>query len=107
MIPGMNPKDMARVMKQMGIKNDELPAKRVVIELEDKKLIIEPAQVMQIEMQGQKTFQIMGNVKEESSSSLEDAKLVMAQASCSLEEAQNALKEANGDIAEAILKLQK
>lgn len=107
MIPGMNPKDMARVMKQMGIKNDELPAIRVVIELEGKNLIIEPAQVMQIEMQGQKTFQVMGNIKEENTSSIEDAKLVMAQAGCTLEEAQNALKEANGDIAQAILKLQK
>ena len=107
MIPGINPKDMARVMKQMGIKSDELAAKRVVIELEGKKLVIEPAQVVQIEMQVQKSFQISGDVKEESTDTLEDAKLVMAQAGCSLEEAQNALKEANGDIAQAILKLQK
>jgi len=107
MMPGMNPKDMARVMKQMGIKSDELSAKRVVIELEGKKLVIEPAQVVQIEMQGQKSFQISGDVKEESTDSLEDVKLIMAQAGCTLEEAQNALKEANGDIAQAILKLQK
>ena len=37
---GVNPKQMAQMMKRMGIKNEELEAKRVVIELDGGKKII-------------------------------------------------------------------
>jgi nascent polypeptide-associated complex subunit alpha len=111
MIPGlggMNPKQMSQMMRQMGIKTDEIKAVRVVIEKEDGKLIIDNPSVTQIDMQGQKSYQISGTVREEAASpSEDDIKLVMESAGCSKEEAEAALKEANGDIAQAILKLKK
>jgi len=106
MMPGMDPKNMAKMMKQMGIKSEELPATKVTIELaEGGRISIHEPQVIQIEMQGSKSFQIMGRVTEEHDASEEDIQMVMEGAGCSREEAQNALRDTNGDIAEAILRL--
>lgn len=107
MMPGgMNPKQMGRMMKQMGIKNEDLDAKEVTITLEDgTKLVFEKPSVNMIEMQGQKTYTISGSAKEENSIPEEDIKMVAEQASVSEEEAKKALEETSGDIAEAISKL--
>ena len=43
MLPGMGGMDarsMARMMQQMGIKNEEVPARRVIIEQEDGQIVI-------------------------------------------------------------------
>lgn len=107
MIPKMDPKQMATLMKQMGIKNEEIPAERVVIEKTDgSKLIVENPNVMLVDMQGQKSFQITGEITEEESAKTEDdADLIMKECGCSRENAEKALADANGDLAEAILKL--
>jgi nascent polypeptide-associated complex subunit alpha len=94
---------MEAMMRQMGIKSQDISAKKVIIENDSGNIVIESPQVVQITMQGQKSFQISGNVREESSS--EDIKMVMEQANVTEEEAKQALKDAQGDIAEAILKL--
>jgi nascent polypeptide-associated complex subunit alpha len=111
MFPGLgkiNPAQMQRLMKQFGIKSEEVKAKKVTIELEDKKLVIENPSVIAIDARGQKTFQVIGETKEETlGPSDEDIEMVMEQAKASREEAVKALKESNGDIAEAILKLKK
>jgi nascent polypeptide-associated complex subunit alpha len=111
MIPGlggMNPKKMAGLMKQMGIKQEVIEdAQRVVIERESGNIVIENPQVTKVEMQGQETWQIMGDVKEEESSGVreDDVKLVSEKTGKSEEEARKALEETEGDIAEAIVKL--
>ena len=106
MLPGMDPKNMQKMMKQMGIKSNEIDSTKVTIELKDGgRLVVFEPQVVQIEMQGQKTFQVSGKVSEEQEAGEDDIKMVMESAGCSREEAINALKETNGDIAEAILKL--
>ncbi len=103
---GMDPKNMMKMMKQMGIKSEELPATKVTIELEDgTRLVVFEPNVVQIEMQGQKTFQVSGKIQEEREAGEDDIKMVMEQGGCSREEAMNALRETGGDIAEAILKL--
>lgn len=103
---GMNPRDMQRMMKQLGIKSEELDVKRVVFELSGKKLVIDSPNVSAVEMGGQKTYTVMGEAREEAGGVPdEDVKLVMEQAGCSKKEAAAALKEADGDIAEAISKL--
>ena len=118
MIPGlggMNPKQMQKLMNQMGIKNEELQAQRVVIEKTDgTRIVIENPSVTAIEMGGQKSFQIGGNVKEEGapaggagSAGEDDAALVMKETGCSREQAEKALAAADGDIATAIMALQK
>ena len=103
MMPNMDPKQMARMMKQMGINTTEVAAERVIIETADEKIIVEPAQVTKISMQGQVSFQISGTVRTEESIRAEDIELVAEKAECTKKEAEAALKAANGDIAEAIL----
>jgi len=103
---GVNPKQMGRMMKQMGIRNEELDAKEVTITLSDgKKIIFEKPSVQMIEMQGQKTYTISGEAEEEASIPEEDVKMVAGQTGKSEEEAKKALEENDGDIAEAISKL--
>jgi nascent polypeptide-associated complex subunit alpha len=107
MIPGgMDPKKMQAIMKQMGIKSEEIAATKVIIETEaGSALVIENPQVTQITMQGQKSFQIAGDVRTEARVSEGDVKLVMEKAGCSEEAARGALEKSGGDIAEAILTL--
>ncbi len=109
MFPGMgkmDPKQMGRMMKQLGIKTDELDAEKVTIELKDRKIVIEDPQVSAVEMQGQKTYTIMGEEKEERTGvPKEDIKMVMEQAGVDKKKAEAALKKNDGDIAEAILEL--
>ena len=102
---GMNPKNMGRMMKQMGIKNEELNASKVIIETDGKKIVFENPSVQVMEVQGQKTYTIIGDTKEETSIPEDDIKMVAEGASVSEEEAKSALEEADGDIAQAIMKL--
>jgi len=106
MFPGMNPKLMKQAMQRMGIKQEELDAEEVIIKLKDKKLVIKNPNVSKINMQGHETFQITGDVSEESSYNEDDIKTVMEQTECSEEEAKEALEKYD-DIAEAILNLKK
>ena len=61
-------------------------------------------------MQGQETFQISGDIKEENLDSEksrfeEDVKTIMEKVGCLEEEAKIALEKTNGDLTEAILML--
>lgn len=103
--PGMDPRKMQQLMRQMGINSRPIEARRVVIEAEEGNYIIKEPQVTEVVMQGQKSFQVSGEVVLEAAISREDAELVASQAGCSLEDAERALKESGGDIAQAILSL--
>ena len=105
-------------MKQMGISQNELDANRVIIECDDKNIIIENPTVTKINMQGQENFQISGEIsehevqegtellaEEESDTADEDIKTIMEKCNCLEEEAKIALEKANGDLTEAILNL--
>ena len=112
MIPGMNPRKMAQMMKKMGIQQVEIPATQVIIKSDEKEIIIENPQVSKVNMMGQETFQIVGKAIEKSISSEpeindDDIQTVMRQANCSRQEALEAINETEGDLAEAILKLKK
>lgn len=107
MLPNMNPKQMEKMMSQMGIKSRQLDAGRVIIETENEKIIISEPQVVEITMQGQKSYQISGKVSSEAAIKDEDVKMVAEQAKCSEDEAKEALKKSNGDIAQAIIELKK
>jgi nascent polypeptide-associated complex subunit alpha len=107
MIPGINPKQMQAMMKQMGINQEDIPSSKVIIEKEDGgKLVINNPSVIRIKMSGQESFQITGDVSEEGSEgfSENDVKVVMEKTNCSEKEAKKAL-EKTGDLAEAILEL--
>ena len=112
MFPGINPRKMQHVMKRMGIQQDEIPAKEVIIRGEEKDIVITNLSVVKVNMMGQETFQISGDISERELSSApdvtsDDVKTVMDQANVSEDEAKKALEGHNGDIAEAILSLKK
>ncbi len=109
MIPGMNPRKMQKMMKRMGIQQQEIDATEVIIKCEDKDIIITSPQVSKVNMMGKQTYQIVGeeHIKEKQAQiSPEDIKTVAEQTNKSKEQAENALIEAKGDLAAAILKLQ-
>ena len=112
---GLDPKKMQAVMKQMGISQQEIPASKVIIEKADNtKIIIDNPSVTKIKMQGQNSFQISGDIREESGKnededneseiSEKDIETVMEKTGCSEDEARESLEE-TGDLAETILKL--
>lgn len=107
MFGGINPGQMKAMMRQMGIKQEEIDALRVTIETSSKKIIIEPANVQKMTMQGQESWQITGTAKEESKEvefSEEDVQLVMDKTGKNRKEVLTALNKTK-DIAEAILEL--
>lgn len=103
---GVNPKQMAQMMKQMGIKVDEINAEKVVFELgAGKRLVFDKPQIQAMTMQGKKTYTLIGDAIEEEGIPQEDIDMVSEQTGKTKEEAKKALEQTNGDIAEAILKL--
>ncbi|MBU3906636.1 MAG: Nascent polypeptide-associated complex protein [Nanoarchaeota archaeon] len=109
MLPNLDPKKMNALMKQMGIKQEEIDASRVIIEKTDNsKIVIENPSVIKMNMQGQESWQITGDEREEQETgfSEEDIKTVMEKTGCSKKQAEDALEETQ-DIAEAILELSK
>ncbi len=121
MFPGLDPKKMQAVMKQMGIAQEEIDAHRVVIETSQKNIVINNPSVIKIKMQGQSNFQISGEITEEASSredafqkpssvgdedtTEEDIQTIMDKTGCDKEKAKNALESSKGDLTEAILSL--
>lgn len=112
MMPGMNPRKMQQMMKQLGIQQVDIPAKEVIIKTEGKEIIIANPSVSKINMMGQETFQITGEVHEQETSSAseiseEDIETIMEQTGVDEQTAKKAIKQADGDLAEAILSLTK
>ncbi len=110
MMPGMNPKQMKNMMKQMGMQMTEIEASEVVIKCSDKEIVILNPQVSKVKAMGNETFQIVGDVSERSLEvekfTSEDVKMVAEQGEVSEDAARKALEDTDGDIAEAILKVQ-
>lgn len=103
----LNPKQMEKMAKQLGMKMEQIDAEQVIIKLRvEGEIIIDNPQVSKINMMGQDTFQITGDVteKDEDESSEEDVEMVADKAGVSHDEAKRVLDETN-DIAEAILRL--
>lgn len=107
MFPKINPKQLEKAMKQMGVRQEEIDATEVVIKTHDKELVIRNPHVTKVNMMGQESIQITGSIEERDLKpyNKEDVKTVMEQAGCSEEEAREALEKSKGDLAEAILSL--
>ena len=105
-MPGLDPRLVKQAMKKLGVKQEEIDASEVVIKCHDKNIVIKNPEVLKVNMAGNESFQISGDVEEESSDE-KDVEMIMEQTSCSKEEAEKALEESDGDIAGAILKLKK
>ena len=107
----MNPRKVQQMMRQMGIKQVEIPATEVIIKSEGKDIIVSNPSVQKVNMMGQETLQISGTFSEREHDSTpdisqEDVQTVMAQANVDKEKALAAIEEHKGDLAEAILSLQ-
>ena len=109
MFPGVNPRQMQGMLKKMGISQEEIDASRVIIEKTDNsRIIIDNHSVTKIKMKGQETFQIAGDISEESAkeeTSEEDIKMIIEKTGVSEEIARETLEKNNGDLAETILEL--
>jgi nascent polypeptide-associated complex subunit alpha len=111
MIPGMNPRKMQQMMRRMGIHQVDIPATEVIIKTEDKDFVITEPQVSKVNMMGQETFQITGQVhaiekSTEPEINEDDIKTVMEQTNVNRETATKAIEETKGDLAKAIMNLQ-
>ncbi len=110
MFPGMNPRKMQQLARQMGIKQVDIPAQEVIIKTKDKTIVISNPSVQRVNMMGQETFQISGDIKEQELETTpeisdDDVKTVMEQAKVDEKTARKAIEDADGDLAEAILNL--
>ncbi|MHA1771184.1 MAG: nascent polypeptide-associated complex protein [Candidatus Thorarchaeota archaeon] len=123
---GGSPKQLARMMRKMGIEQKDVPdVKEVIIRFADKEWVISDPQVLMIKQAGNESFQITGNRSERALTGqkmdvqaetepeskieipVEDAALVASQARVSIEKATEALQETGGDLAAAILRLKR
>ena len=121
MMPGMrgvNPRQMKQAMKRMGITTEDLNGvEEVIIRTKDKEYTIKDAAVTIMDVQGQKTYQVVGEATIQARKAAEtatpaeppipeeDISLVMGQTGATKEQAIKALKECGGQPAEAILKI--
>ena len=119
MIPGLNPKKMQAMMKQLGIKSEDIEAERVIIEKSDNagRIIIENPSITKINVQGQDQFQISGDVREEAGEESETEEespedleqdiqtIIEKTGKTDKEEVALCLEKNNGDIVKTILEL--
>jgi len=107
MFGGISPAKMQGMMKKMGISQTPLSVNRVVFEMDDGNLVIDEPSVIRVMMQGQETFQVLGDIKKESNESFseDDVVMVVEKTGKSRDKVVEALENSDGDIAEAIVKL--
>ncbi|MDD1724115.1 MAG: nascent polypeptide-associated complex protein [Methanospirillum sp.] len=109
MIPGMNPRKMKQVMKQLGM--DVRPVEdvqEIIVKTAKGRYVFDQAEVAIMKMQGVTTWQITGEPRFEEAETVipdDDVALVAGQAGVTADAAKAALVETKGDIAEAILRL--
>ncbi|MGC8663491.1 MAG: nascent polypeptide-associated complex protein [Thermoplasmata archaeon] len=107
----INDRQLQRMMKQMGLKTQEIDAVEVLITGREKDYVVRNPKVTLMEVQGQKVFQIIGDISEKEKEKMpfkeEDVELVMQQTGVSRDDAIKALKDANGETAEAIISIMK
>ena len=121
----MDSRRARRMMKQMGMNMNELgDIKRVILQGDKREIVIEGPQVTSINVQGTKMYQVAGGRESERKPSASeeivdveqeekpleipeaDILLVAQQANVSIDVARNALMDNDGDLAQAIIKLQ-
>ncbi len=113
----MNPRQMQRAMRSMGIKQNNIEdVTEVIIRTKDKDIVITNAEVVCVDVKGSKSYQISGTETEMTPGSAggvsagpsfpnEDIELVMSQTNCDRDKAIAALEETDGQPAEAIIKI--
>ena len=114
---GVNQRQMQQAMKKMGIKQSSIPnVVEVIIRTDREEIVITNADVVCVDMPGNKSYQISGTESTRPLGATEagpaarsfpsgDIELVMSQTNCSREKAVEALEACDGQPAEAIIKI--
>lgn len=107
---GLNPRDIEKAMRRMGIQQQEIDATEVIIKTPTKQLVIKNPHVAKVNAMGQESFQISGVVEERSIDVVpditeDDIKTVMEQTGCDKTTAEVTLQKNKGDIAQTIIEL--
>lgn len=109
----MNPKQMQQAMKKLGMKQEDIETIAVIIRTKKEDIIIRNPSVQKINMMGQISYQVAGEEEhrqleeEEPEIDEEDIKTVMEQTNAKKDAALAALMKNKGDLAAAIIELQK
>ena len=103
----INPKQMEKLAKRMGIQTHAIEAEEVVIKTGKIEIVIKEPQVSKVNLMGQETYQIIGEASERpvEGFSESDVDMVAEKAGVSKKEAYVVLKSTDGDIAKAIMKI--
>lgn len=106
----MNSRQVKQAMKKMGMEQEDLDAHEVIIRLGDRDLIISNPEVARVNMMGQETYQIVGQVTEELRDATpdideEDIQTVVEATTSTYEDAKEAIIRSQGDLAAAIMEL--
>jgi nascent polypeptide-associated complex subunit alpha len=105
MMPGLDPNKMQQMLKQLGMKMEELSSTEVVIKRSEGDIVIKNPQVIKTTMKGQIVYQVSGT-SEKNLFSKDDIKLVSEQTGVKdNKKIEKALTETKGDVVEAIMKL--
>lgn len=112
MLPNIDPRQMKQMMRQFGIRQEPIDAKQVIIRCEDKDIVLDSPEVVLVNMQGNKSFQISGDFHEEKKDSLpeineDDVNTVKEATGLDSEICKEKLVENKGDIAKTIMDLKK
>ncbi len=121
---GINPKQLQKQMRAMGIDVSDIDdVKQVIIRTATKEIVFNDAQVTVMDARGMKSYQVVGTPEERPIQQAaigaqapeatqgpveipeEDVTLVATQAKVSKDMAKKALEASKGDLAEAIMKL--
>lgn len=103
-----NQRRMQEAMRRLGVQQQDIEAEEVIIKGKDRDIIITKPQVVKVNLMGQDTFQIVGNVEEKEKGyepSEEDINLIVEKTNIERDKAIEILKRNNGDIAQSILEI--
>jgi nascent polypeptide-associated complex subunit alpha len=103
---------MQQMMRKMGVSQQDLDVEQVIFKMRGKTMVINSPSVSKVNMMGQETYQVAGRMEEVEEDSTpeisdDDIQTVMDQTGCSEAQAQKAIEKHKGDLAEAIMSLQK
>ncbi|MBN2094901.1 MAG: nascent polypeptide-associated complex protein [Candidatus Aenigmarchaeota archaeon] len=101
MIPNINPKQLEKMARQMGMQVQNIDATEVIIKSPDGDWIIKSPQVTKVCMGSTETFQVMGEVTREDKVKAEDIEILVQKTGISKEKAEELLTE-TGDLLLAI-----
>ena len=130
----MNPRKLNQMMEQMGIDIEELDAEEIVIRTGDEELVFDQPDVQRMDAQGQATYTITGEPETRAAGGEEatplgagdegtidagtgsesggdgipeeDVGIVAQRTGASEDDAREALEEADGDLADAVSRLE-